>query len=392
MNKNIWLLALAQGFYLTNNVTFIAINGLVGFSLTPIPWLSTLPVMAYVFGSALSTPIVAAVQKRLGRRRSFQIAIVIVFFASLLCALAVIKSSFWLLNLGTLFAGFYNANALLYRFVAAELVEANQKEKAVSWVLAGGVLGAVAGPNLASHTKFLFSEPFVGAYISLACIAIVAWMVISLITFPPNKQLEFQGAERSIFTIMRQPIFIICASTVAFSYGVMSLLMAATPLAMDVCGLTFQQTAIVLEWHVLGMFAPGFFTGYLIKRFGSLTVICFGVVLYASCIFIAILGQSFNNFLGALILLGIGWNFLFTSSTTLALSAYKPQERDKVQGAINFFVFTFTAISALSSGVLITTQGWNLLAKGSIVPLMLIFSSTIWLYFYRKKSDYVVSL
>ncbi len=387
MNKNLWFLTLAQGLYLTNNVTFIAINGLVGFALAPEPWLATLPVMAYVVGSAMATTLVAKVQQRLGRKRSFQIALLVALFSSLLCAYATLEKQFWLLNLGTVIAGFYNANAQLYRFAAAELADKTAKEKAISWVLAGGILGAVLGPNMASWTRDWFMQPFAGAYITLAGVAVIAFGVISQIQFPEKRVDPHQEPGRPLSEIMRQPLFIVCTLTAALAYGVMNLLMAATPLAMEACQFTFDKTAWVLEWHVIGMFAPGFFTGALIKRIGVMWVLRMGVALYITCVMIALSGITFFHFLSALFLLGVGWNFLFTSSTTLALEAYRPSERDKAQGAINFFVFLATALSALSSGVLITTQGWTLLNLGSIVPLTIIAIALIWLGVQRKPAQ-----
>ncbi|MFZ9163402.1 MAG: MFS transporter [Burkholderiaceae bacterium] len=384
MNKNLWFLTLAQGLYLTNNVTFIAINGLVGFALAPEPWLATLPVMAYVVGSAMATTLVAKVQRRLGRKRSFQIALLVAFFSSLVCAFATLEKQFWLLNLGTVIAGFYNANAQLYRFAAAELADKTAKEKAISWVLAGGILGAVLGPNMASWTRDWFMQPFAGAYITLAGVALIAIGVVSQIHFPEKRVDPEQEPGRPLSEIMRQPLFIVCTLTAALAYGVMNLLMAATPLAMEACQFSFDKTAWVLEWHVIGMFAPGFFTGTLIKRIGVMWVLRMGVALNIACVMIALSGITFFHFLTALFLLGVGWNFLFTSSTTLALEAYRPSERDKAQGAINFFVFLATALSALSSGVLITTQGWTLLNLGSIVPLTIIALALIWLGIQRK--------
>ena len=384
MNKNLWFLTLAQGLYLTNNVTFIAINGLVGFALAPEPWLATLPVMAYVVGSAMATTLVAKVQQRLGRKRSFQIALLVALFSSLLCAFATLEKQFWLLNLGTIIAGFYNANAQLYRFAAAELADKTAKEKAISWVLAGGILGAVLGPNMASWTRDWFMQPFAGAYITLAGVAVIAFAVISQIQFPEKRVDSNQEPGRPLSEIMRQPLFIVCTLTAALAYGVMNLLMAATPLAMEACQFSFDKTAWVLEWHVIGMFAPGFFTGALIKRVGVMWVLRTGVALNIACVLIALSGITFFHFLTALFLLGVGWNFLFTSSTTLALEAYRPSERDKAQGAINFFVFLATALSALSSGVLITTQGWTLLNLGSIVPLTIIALALMWLGVQRK--------
>jgi MFS family permease len=193
MNKNLWFLTLAQGLYLTNNVTFIAINGLVGFALAPASWMATLPVMGYVVGSALATTIVARIQKQLGRKHSFQIALIVAFFASLLCAYATLEKHFWLLNLGTVIAGFYNANAQLYRFAAAELADKTAKEKAISWVLAGGILGAVLGPNLANWTRDWFMQPFAGAYITLAGVSVIALWVITQIQFQEKVLAQDSG-------------------------------------------------------------------------------------------------------------------------------------------------------------------------------------------------------
>ena len=384
MNKNLWFLTLAQGLYLTNNVTFIAINGLVGFALAPEPWLATLPVMAYVVGSALATTLVAKVQQQLGRKRSFQIALLVALFSSLLCAFATLEKQFWLLNLGTIIAGFYNANAQLYRFAAAELADKTAKEKAISWVLAGGILGAILGPNMANWTREWLTAPFAGAYFTLAVVALIGLWVITQIHFPEKHANANQEPGRPLAEIMRQPLFIVCTMTAALAYGVMNLLMAATPLAMEACQFSFDKAAWVIEWHVIGMFAPGFFTGTLIKRIGVMWVLRIGVLLNIICVAIALSGVTFVHFLSALFLLGVGWNFLFTSSTSLALESYRPSERDKAQGAINFFVFLATALSALSSGVLITTQGWALLNMGSIIPLTLIAIALIWLGFQRK--------
>jgi len=384
MNRNLWLLTLCQGLFLTNNVTFIAINGLVGFSLAPRGWMATLPVMGYVVGGALSTALVARAQQRFGRRGSFQIGLVVALLSALVCAGAVATANFWLLCAATVVAGFYSANATLYRFAAAELAKPDWREKAVSLVMAGGLIGAVIGPNLAALTRGWFAVPFAGAYIALALVALVAMALMHFISFPPTpvKQAGTQG--RPLGEIMRQPIFIVAAATGALSYGVMNLLMAATPIAMQICSLPFEQAALVLEWHVIGMFAPGFFTGHLIRRFGTLPVMAVGLLLYFACIGVALSGVELHHFVAALFMLGIGWNFLFTGSTTLSLSAYSAQEKDRAQGALNFCVFATLAVTSLASGVLVTTQGWQLLNLGSLVPVLLTGAAMLWLLRVRR--------
>lgn len=379
MNKNLWLLAAAQGLFLTNNVTFIAINGLVGLALAPVGWMATLPVMGYVLGGALSTQPVAYTQVRFGRKVSFQMGLGVAMLSALLCAWAAFDRNFGLLCLATVVAGYYNANAQLYRFAAAELAGTTGQEKAVSLVMAGGLLGAVAGPNLASSTRNLISTPFAGAYLALAGVALLSMAVLSAIHFPPPPTKKALAGGRPLSIIMRQPIFIIAASCSALGYGVMNLLMAATPIAMQQCGLPFSATALVLEWHVIGMFAPSFFTGHLIKRFGPLPVMAVGVVLNLLCIGVALSGVELHQFVTGLFLLGIGWNFLFTGATTLSLQAYAPEEKDRAQGALNFCVFATLALSSFASGLLVTTQGWTLLNYGSLVPLALTAAALLWL-------------
>ena len=395
MNRNLWLLAIAQGLFLTNNVTFIAINGLVGLSLAPLGWMATLPVMGYVVGGALSTGLVARSQSRFGRKTSFQLGLLVGLLSAGVCAYAAMTRQFWLLVAATIVAGYYNANAQLYRFAAAELANSDFKEKAISLVLAGGLIGAVLGPNLAVWTKSLFAVPFAGAYMALAVVAIVSIVVLSFINFPPvvpkNPANGPLDGGRPLSQIMRQPVFIVSTAAAALGYGVMNLLMAATPIAMQQCGLPFSDAAFVLEWHVIGMFAPGFFTGHLIKRFGVLPIMGVGVALNLLCIGVALSGQELHQFLIALFLLGLGWNFLFTGSTTLALGAYTPVEKDRAQGAINFFTFAVMALSSFASGALVTTRGWTLLNYGSLLPVLLTGAALLWLALRRRSSHNAIS-
>ncbi|MEO7886952.1 MFS transporter [Polaromonas sp.] len=412
MNRNLWLLAVCQGLFLTNNVTFIAINGLVGLNLAPLGWMATLPVMGYVVGGALSTSVVARTQMRFGRKISFQLGLLVAVASALLCCYAAYSKNFWLLVIATVVAGYYNANAQLYRFAAAELALPAFREKAISLVMAGGLLGAIAGPNLAAHTRGLTDVPFTGAYLALAGVALLSMALMVFIYFPPSEtsspgrragppqarpapsggsvvhEVTSVGASegRPLGEIMRQPVFIVAAGAGALGFGVMNLLMAATPIAMQVCGLPFSSVALVLEWHVIGMFAPGFFTGHLIRRFGALPIMAVGVALNVLCVVIALTGVELKQFLLALFLLGLGWNFLFTGSTTLALTTYRPEEKDKAQGALNFCVFAVLAVSSLASGVLVTTQGWTLLNLGSLLPLGLTAASLAWLALDRRRS------
>jgi len=409
MRRNLILLALCQGLFLTNNVLFLAVNGLVGLTMAPMGWLATLPIMAYVVGGAASTGLVAKTQKQLGRERSFELGIWVAIFSAALCVVAVWYRQFWLLVFATFVAGFYQANGQLYRFAAAELASPELRDKAVSWVLAGGLLGAVAGPNLASYTKDLFEVDFAGSYLSLTLVGLLALLLMHRIQFsddaksaktkgaadPATQQLRAQGLtshttdkqepiNRPLADIMRQPVFLVSVLGASFGYGVMNLLMAATPLAMQVCGMPFSDAAFVLEWHVIGMFAPGFFTGHLIQRFGAVRVMLAGVFLNLVCIGIALSGTELYQFTLALFVLGVGWNFLFTASTSFSLQAYHPAERDKAQGAINFWVFFVMGLSSLGSGALVTSQGWQILNMVSVLPMMVLLIALL-IYFLKYR-------
>ncbi|MDD0816040.1 MFS transporter [Curvibacter sp. HBC28] len=388
MNRHLLLLTLCQGLFLTNNVVFIAINGLVGLSLAPVSWMATLPVMGYVVGGALSTALVARAQARWGRQRSFLIGLAVALGSAGLCVLALAMRQFWLLCCATLVAGYYSANGQLYRFAAAELAAPAFREKAVSLVLAGGLIGAIAGPNLAKYTRTLTELPFMGAYVALMGVALLSMGCMALIRFPDTRPAPGAvpvGPGRPLGEIMRQPVFVVAALSAALGYGVMNLLMAATPLAMQVCGLGFDDAALVLEWHVIGMFAPGFFTGHLIKRFGVLSVMGVGVLLNVACVVVALSGVDLHQFLVALFLLGVGWNFLFTGSTTLALEAYRPEEKDRAQAAINFCVFGTMAVTSFASGALVTTQGWTWLNWGSTLPIVITALALGWLALWRRR-------
>ena len=385
MNRNLFLLTLCQGLFLTNNVVFIAINGLVGLSLAPQGWMATLPVTGYVLGSALSTMIVARLQARLGRKRSFQIGLAVAVFSAALCAYAASTRSFGLLLVATVVAGFYAANASLYRFAGPELVVPAFRERAISLVLAGGIVGGVVGPNLASATRTLLPQPFVGAYLSLIVVALLSFVALSFIRFPAHAP-PLPGASRGrlLREIARQPIFIVAVMASALGYGVMNLLMAATPIAMAQCKHPFESAALVLEWHVLGMFVPGFFTGHLIRRFGELPIMTIGALLNFACVAIALSGIDVMQFLGALFLLGVGWNFLYVGATTLYTRTYRPEEKNRAQGVMDLCVFSTMALSSFASGALITTQGWTLLNLGSLVPIGLVSAALGWLAWQQR--------
>ncbi len=380
MNVQLLLLTICQGLFLTNNVTFIAINGLVGLALAPSAWMATLPICAYVGGGALFAPLVARHQRALGRQRAFQLGLLVAMLSCALAAWAVAQQHFWWVVLATLLAGYFNATAGLYRFAATELVPASHKERAISWVLAGGILGAVTGPNLASASKTLLAQPFAGAYLVLIGVAMLSFAVMSFIRFPPLPQASHGAPQgRPLRELARQPIFIVSIAACALGYGVMNLLMAATPIAMAQCAHPFDKTALVLEWHVLGMFVPSFFTGNLIKRFGALPVMAVGVLLNLVCVVIALSGVELMHFLAALLTLGVGWNFLFIGGTTLFTQAYRPEEKTTAQAAMDFCIYATMTVTSFSSGALVTTGGWSWMNWGSLLPVAATAVALAWL-------------
>jgi MFS family permease len=254
-------------------------------------------------------------------------------------------------------------------------------------VLAGGILGAFAGPNLASATRTLLDVEFAGAYLALVAVALLSLVAMSFIRFPPHVAPR-PGATsgRPLSEIARQPIFIVAVLASALGYGVMNLLMASTPIAMQQCKHPFDSAALVLEWHVLGMFVPSFFTGHLIKRFGALPVMGVGAALNFVCVAVALSGVDLMQFLVALFVLGVGWNFLFVGGTTLFTQAYRPEEKNKAQGAMDFCIFTTMALSSFASGALITTQGWTWLNLGSLLPMAAVALALLWLALQQRRA------
>jgi MFS family permease len=382
--RNVFLLILCQALLFINNTTMIAVNGLVGFALAPNAALATIPVTAYVIGSALASAPIARMMRRRGRRFGFSVGTLFGVLGVALAAMGAHFKLFWLLCLGTMVVGIYNACGQLYRFAAAEVAPPSFKERAISYVMAGGIIGGVVGPNLAKYSKDFLSVAFAGSYAVLVLFALASLVVIQFIRFPAQTAAEKAGGGRPLAEIMRQPIFIVAALSGTIGYGVMNLLMTATPLAMQMCSHPFSDAALVLEWHVIGMFAPSFFTGALIKRFGVLNIMFTGVLLMFGCVAFALNGNDVAHFLGALFALGVGWNFMFIGGTTLLTEAYRPEEKNRVQGANDFLVFLTMATSSFSSGALVTSRGWEILNYGALPFLVIVSAGILWLGMRRR--------
>lgn len=372
VRRSVGLLAACQALLLCNAVTLIAVNGLVGVRLAPTPALATLTITGYVIGTALTTIPASQFMKRFGRRSGFMFGAGLGVLGGLACALALQLESFWLLCCGTLIAGTYNAFGLQYRFAAADMAPADFKAKAISYTLAGGIAGGFIGPALGNLTRDAMAIDFMATYASLSGFALVALLIASRLRLAePTTGGPQRGSGRGLLEIAGQPALLVAVLAAAVGYGTMNLLMAATPLAMDVCGFPFDDVAFVLQWHVLGMYAPSFFTGGLIRRFGVLRILLTGAVLMLGCIAIAMSGLSLMHFWWALLLLGVGWNFLYIGGTTLLTETYRPEERAKVQGGNDFIVFGVQALSSVAAGALVLGQGWATLNTYAIPAVAL---------------------
>lgn len=387
LKRNIGLLAACQALLLTNGVSLIAINGLMGYALAADKRLATLPVTTYVIGSALTTLPASFFMKHFGRRAGFMLGSLLGLLGALLSAYAVSVQNFWLLCAGTLLAGAYNAFGLQYRFAAADAAPPDWKSKAISLTLAGGILGGVLGPETGKLTRNLLEPPFMASYAVLALFALISLLLASRLQMPPATPLELADTtpERPIRQIARQPAFIVAVLAAVCGYGMMNLLMTATPLAMDVCRLPFNDTAFVLEWHVIGMFAPSFFTGSLIKRFGVVQILLAGSALMLVCAAIALSGVTLMHFWWALVLLGIGWNFLYIGGTTLLTETYHASEKAKVQGGNDFLVFATQGVSSLSAGAVLIDSGWSALVTFALPLILITTLASVWLLWLRRR-------
>jgi MFS family permease len=324
------------------------------------------------------------VMEKIGRKNGFYLGNALGIVGAILSIQALYDASFSLFCTGTFFIGIGIGFGTLYRFAAVEMCEKPYRAKAISIIMAGGVLAAIAGPNLAIFSQGLVENtPFVGAFWGLLALYIAAMLVLALVKFPAQVIHAPDVVSRPIISIIKQPIFLLSVVAAMVSYVVMNLLMTATPLAMHSHGYHFEQSAFVIEIHALGMFLPGFFTGDLIKRFGTIRILMLGAFIMLLCIGINLNGQSELHFSVSLFLLGVGWNFMFVSATDLVTDAYSEAEKPKAQAANEFLIFGMVTFSALASGWLEATLGWyvmNLIC----IPVVL-FAIMVVLYFHRKQ-------
>jgi len=376
--RNVFLLACCQALLLTNSAGLISMNALVGFSLTDVKTLATLGATTYVLGSALATMPMSLWMGKVGRRRGFMTGALVNIAGCAVAVLALSLRSFVLYCAATALVGVYNAIGLQYRFAAAEIASPADRARAISLVLAGGIVGGFLGPAITRWGRDLFPAPFLGSFMLLAAVALVALAVQSQVHVPKPAAVDPKDGGRPLGEIMRQPIFMVAATTAALGYGLMNLLMTATPLAMDFCSLPYAQAATVISWHVVGMYAPGFVTGSLIDRFGLLNVILAGVLVMAGGTAVALTGNTFLHFVAALMLIGAGWNFMYTGGTTLLTQSYAPAERSRTQGANDFIMFSVMGVSSFSSGALVSAAGGEVMNWSALPILVFVGAVVLW--------------
>jgi predicted MFS family arabinose efflux permease len=378
IGRNIGLLAACQALLFTNNSTLIAINGLAGLSLAPYAGLATLPVTCWVLGGAIATVPASLHMKRVGRQRGLTVGTGFGIVGALLCATAIATRSFWLLCFGTLVWGTYNAYGQYYRFVAADIATPDLRANAISLVLAGGLVGGILGPSTSRYTVDLLGPKYMGAYLGLIGFALLTMVLLRFVRIPTPSTSERERAGRPLAEIARQPKFVVAVLSAAVSYGVMNFLMTSTPIAMQVCGHPFADAALVISAHVVAMFAPSLFTGRLIRRFGVLPIMLAGAALNIVCIAVALGGIAVANFWWAMVLLGVGWNFLYIGATTLLTETYRPEERAKAQGANDLTIFLVMVISSFTSGMTVATAGWERLNLMALPLIVLVAGALVW--------------
>ena len=380
--RNVPLLATCQALMMSGTSLIITTAALVGFELAENRSWATLPLAAQFIATMFTTIPAALLMERIGRKQGFMIACIFGISGGIFAALGILQSKFWLFTFGTLLVGIFNGFGNYYRFAAADAVDKEYKSRAVSYIMAGGVVAAFVGPNLANMTRDLIkTAPFAASFFVLVGLYFISFMILTFIKLPP-KPVTLNNSDgstgRPLLVIAAQPMFIVALVCGMLGYGVMALAMTATPLAMHHYAYPFSKTSFVVQWHVLGMFAPSFITGHLIKRYGVLNIMLAGGIMGVACVAVNLAGSSVTHFWAALLFLGVSWNFLFIGATTLLTETYRPEERAKTQALNDFVVFTTVALSSLSAGALQNSYGWQVVNLGLIPLLIIILASIIW--------------
>ena len=364
--RNVFLLTIAQALLASAGPIVFSVGGVAGYQLLgDDKSLATAPLTGFNIGVALGAVLVAIAARLLGRAYGFAIGALVGGLGGILSAIALFRSDFWLLALGFVLVGISGGFAQKIRFAAADASPSFYKPRAISWILAGGIISAVLGPQLVIFTKDLFQPVlFAGAFVALVPLALLAIVIFLLLRLPDHKQTGKDGAStepmRPLAEIVLTQRFLTGMVCGISAYALMTFMMTGAPLAMVIgCGFSQELATLGIQWHVLAMFAPSFFTGMLIQRFGTEQVVAAGLVILMGCAAVAHMGIELWNFWGALVLLGVGWNFAFIGATAIVASSYRPHEADKVQGFHDIVLFSMVALSSFSSGKVFNAYGWN---------------------------------
>lgn len=359
VRANVVRLAAAQALTGANSAVIFATGSIVGATLAPDMSLATVPLSMYVVGLAAGTLPTGAISRRFGRRWAFVIGTGLGALTGVIGSFAILHASFALFCLATFLGGLYGSVAQSYRFAAADGASAAYRPKAVSWVMAGGVFAGVLGPQLVQWTMDIWS-PYLFAFSFLvqAAVALVAMGIVAGVDMPKPAPADLHGG-RPLLTIVTQPRFIAAALCGVISYPMMNLVMTSAPLAMKMCGLSLSDSNFGIQWHIVAMYGPSFFTGALIARFGAPKIVAAGLLLEAGAAGIGLSGITAMHFWATLVVLGVGWNFSFIGASALVLETHRPQERNKVQAFNDFLVFGMMAIGSFSSGQLLANYGWS---------------------------------
>ena len=388
VRRNVFILAICQALSMSGASLVMTVSALAGQMVATDKSLATLPLAMQFTATMLSTIPASLLMGRIGRRAGFTIGQVIGLLGAGLACWALFLGDFWLFVLGSSIIGVHNAFWQYYRFAAADTAGQEYKARAISYVLAGGVIAALLGPQISKWSVDFFSPVFfAGGYIAITVLSFLTIILLQLINIPKPNVSNLIGGGRLLTEIIRQPKFILAVMAAMFGYGAMNLVMTATPLAMNICGFDFSSTATVIQAHVLAMFAPSFFTGHLIKRFGLVNVIIAGTMFSTGAIVFNLLGVNIINFACGLILIGLGWNFMFIGGTTLLTETYQPEEQAKVQALNDFLVFGTVAITSFSSGAVQEKLGWTAINWSVAFPITLVFVSAVWFKYLRPKSS-----
>ena len=371
VRSNVVRLAAAQALTGANSAVIFATGSIVGASLAPSVSLATVPISMYVAGLAAGTLPTGAISRAYGRRIAFIIGTGCGMLTGLLGAFAILHASFPLFCCATFLGGLYGSVSQSYRFAAADGASATFRPKAVSLVMAGGVFAGVLGPQLVQWTMDVW-QPYLFAFsfVVQAMVALIAMAVLAGVDAPKPAPADLHGG-RPLLEIVQQPRFIAAALCGAIAYPMMNLVMTSAPLAMKMCGLSLSDSNFGIQWHIVGMYGPSFFTGALITRFGAPRIVALGLALEAVGATIGLSGITAMHFWATLIVLGIGWNFSFVGASALVLETHRPQERNKVQAFNDFLVFGMMAVGSFSSGQLLANYGWPAVNMVVFPPILL---------------------